>query len=58
MKTILTTTPGFQPFTFTVTVETKEEAEMLRTCTLESVLAALTWTQPMSLPMLWVVRSQ
>jgi len=30
MKTSLTDSPEFQPFTFTVTVETKREAEMLR----------------------------
>jgi hypothetical protein len=36
MKTLFVTNPGFQPFTFSVTVETKEEAEMLRTLYSES----------------------
>jgi hypothetical protein len=30
MKTTLVTNPGFQPFTFSVTVETREEAEIFR----------------------------
>jgi hypothetical protein len=36
MKTTLMTALGFQPFAFTVTVETKEEAEMLRSLYSES----------------------
>jgi hypothetical protein len=40
MKTALVTNAGFQPFTFSVTVETREEAEILRTLCLESRVLA------------------
>jgi hypothetical protein len=40
MKTTLVTNPGFQPFTFSVTVETEREAEMLRSLFVESAALA------------------
>jgi hypothetical protein len=40
MKTTLVTNAGFQPFTFSVAVETREEAEMLRSLFVESAALA------------------